>query len=351
MSIRPLNTEKTKWQIDYYPTGRKGKRIRFTVFGTETDARKHEIDLRRARPEITGTIVNPKLASVVSEYLEWVKLHRSEGTHKDYTKCVKMLIPHFGNYQLNAITRTIIEKYQGLRTPKHRACNKELTCLNTILNWSSERGYCEPLTFRIKKLPYQRPLPHVLTLDEIKRLLDACNKDKKGIVTGMYEAGLRWKEVTNLSWDDVDLNNEVIMLRTTKGNRNRVIPLTPLFKEVLKEIKKHGEQGLVFPSPITGRPFNNINKSLQSAAERAGIAKKVHPHLLRHSYATHVLESGGDLRTLQALLGHRDIQTTQIYTHVMTQHLKATMKKFSDYTGQDKKPEISKRKGKNKVSR
>ncbi len=353
MSIRPLNPEKTKWQIDYYPAGRKGKRIRLQIPGTETEARKYELELRRARPEISGTIVNPKLASIVSEYLEWVKLHRSEATHKDYTKCVKVLVPHFGNIQLNAITRTLIEKYQGLRTPKHRACNKELTCLNTILNWSSERGYCEPLPFRIKKLPYQRPLPHVLTLDEIKRLLEACNVDKKGIVAGMYEAGLRWKEITNLSWDDVDLENEMIMLRTTKGNRNRAIPITPLFKETLIKVLE-GTTGsadtLVFPSPVTGRPYNNINKSLQSAVERAGITKKVHPHLLRHSYATHVLESGGDLRTLQALLGHRDIQTTQIYTHVMTQHLKATMKKFSDYTGQGKKPEISKKKGTKKVS-
>ena len=159
----------------------------------------------------------------------------------------------------------------------------------------------------------------------------------------MYEAGLRWKEVTNLSWDDVDLDNEMIMLRTTKGNRNRAIPITPLFKEALIKVLKGKviEAGiLVFPSPVTGRPFNNISKALQSAAERAGITKKVHPHLLRHSYATHVLESGGDLRTLQALLGHRDIQTTQIYTHVMTQHLKATMKRFSDYTGQEAHPLI-----------
>lgn len=334
MSIRPLNPEKTKWQIDYYPAGRKGKRIMFTIRANETEARKVELELRRARPENLATVVNPKIASMAGEYLEWVRVHRSEATYKDYLKCMKMLIPHFGNLQVNAVGRTIIDKYQSLRTPKNRACNKELTCLTTFINWCADRKLCEPLPFKIKKLPYRRPLPQILTIDEIKRLMDACNKTIKGMLLGMYEAGLRWKEVTNLDWENIDQDQEVIILRSTKGDKNRIVPMTPTFKEVL--INYENKKGLVFPSPVTGKPYNNIKKALASAVIKAGIKKRVYPHLLRHSYATHILEAGGDLRTLQMLLGHANITTTQIYTHVMTEHLKTTMNKFVNYTGKKK---------------
>jgi integrase/recombinase XerD len=335
MSIRPLNPEKTKWQIDYYPQGRKGKRERFTVYGTETEARQYELDLRKARPENRKTLINPKVANIIGKYLEWVKLHRSEGTYKDYTKCMKILIPHFGNLHINAITKTSIEQYQKMRTPKNRACNKEIACLTAFITWCVDQRYCEPLPFKIKKLPYKRPLPHVLTTNEVKRLLNSCNENIKGMALGMYEAGLRWKEVTNLKWNDVDPEEEIILLRDTKGDKHRIIPITPSFKEALERIKNR--EGLVFPSPVTGKPYNNIRRALSSAKIKAGIKKRIHPHLLRHSYATHILEAGGDLRTLQMLLGHSNITTTQIYTHVMTKHLKATVGKFIDYTGQTKK--------------
>jgi len=339
MSIRPLNPEKTKWQIDYYPTGRKGKRIRYTAFGSENEARLYESELRRARPENHGSLINPKVSSLISEYLDWVKLHRSPRTHQDVIYSLKFLIPHFGNLNLNAITRSSFEKYQAFRSPKNRACNKEICYFSACINWCVDHNHCEPLAFKIKKLPYQAPIPSILTIDEVKRLILSSDDRIKGMILGMYEAGLRWKEVSNLKWNNVDLDNEIIVLKTTKGNRNRIVPLTPAFKTALKNAGTDKEV-YVFVSPRSGGPYNNIKRALTSAAKKAGITKRVYPHLLRHSYATHILEAGGDLRTLQALLGHRDIKTTQIYTHMMTDHLKATMKKFSDYTGQKKKQEI-----------
>lgn len=341
MSIRPLNPEKTKWQIDYYPAGRKGKRIRYTVSGTETEARQYEVDLRKARPETLATLINPKVSTVIGEYLEWVKVHRSPKTHEDYIKSLKVLIPHFGNIHLNAITPSLIDKYQSTRSPKNRACNKEMCYLSAFIKWCTERRYCEPLNFKIRKLSYTRPLPSILSIDEVKRLLNACNDGIKGMVLGMYEAGLRWKEVSNIKWNDVDLENNIAILRTTKGDRQRIIPLTPTFRKSLEATTKNGDY--IFPSKRTGRPYTGIKTALKSAIIRAEIKKRVHPHLLRHSFSTHFLEAGGDLRTLQVLLGHKDISTTQIYTHVMTNHLKSSMEKFSDYTSQKIKPETYKR--------
>lgn len=341
MSIRPLNPEKNKWQIDYYPAGRKGKRTRFTVSGSETEARQYETELRRARPETLATQINPKFSTIIDDYADWVKLHRSARTHQALKYSYKSLIPHLGNLPLNRITQAVIDKYKHVRSSTRQACNRELCFISSFITWATKRGYCEPLNFKIEKLPFERPLPQILTIDEVKRLIEACKPEIKGLIVGMYEAGLRWQEVTRLSWEDVDLENDIITLRKTKGKRDRLVPVTPTFKRILKGIRKR--EGLVFPSPVTGKPYINIKRSLNKAIEKAEIRKRVYPHLLRHSYASHVLEAGGDLRTLQLLLGHRDIQTTQIYTHVMTRHLKATMDKFSDYTGQKKRPESKKR--------
>lgn len=159
MSIRPLNPEKTKWQIDYYPQGRKGKRIRFSVSGTETETRKYETDLRKARPETLATLINPKVSTVIGEYLEWMKLHRSPKTYQDVVYSLKFLIPHFGNLNLNTITKSSIEKYQSFRSPKNRACNKEICYLSAFINWCVDHNHCEPLPFKIKKLPYNVPYP------------------------------------------------------------------------------------------------------------------------------------------------------------------------------------------------
>lgn len=330
MAVRSLNSEGTKWQVDWYPQGRKSGRKMLTVYGSESDARLYEAELRRARPERLSTIVNPKVSEVIGEYLDWIKLHRSGKTYKDYVASLKFLIPHFGNLPLNAITRSTIEKYQTFRSPKNRACNKELCYISAFINWCAERKYCDPLNFKIKMLPYERPLPQVMTVQEIKRLLDVCNERIKGIILGMYEAGMRWIEVANLKWENVDLESDSIILRKTKGNRNRIVPITPVFKDILSRLPN--KEGFVFPSPITGIAYTSIKTALKTAVKKSGIKKRIHPHLLRHSYATHILEAGGDLRTLQVLLGHKDIQTTQIYTQVRTDLLRATMHKFSEHT-------------------
>lgn len=330
MAVRPLNSERTKWQVDWYPNGRKVGRKMLTFHGSEADARLYEADLRKARPEVQATLINPKVSQVYGEYLDWIKLHRSDKTYKDYVGCMKTLMPHFGNLPLNAITRSTFEKYQTLRSPKNRACNKEICHITAFINWCVERKYCEPLNFKIKYLPYERPLPQILSITEIQRLLDSCNVRIKPLVMGMYEAGLRWKEVSNLKRDDVDFDGSLITLRTTKGNRNRNVPLTPVFKELLLSIPENGI--FFFPSPITGKPYTSIKTALKTAVKKSGIKKRIYPHLLRHSFATHVLECGGDLRTLQVLLGHRDIQTTQIYTHVRPDLLRLTMNKFSEHS-------------------
>ena len=138
----------------------------------------------------------------------------------------------------------------------------------------------------------------------------------------LYYAGLRLDEVRNLKWQDIDFDRGIIHVKTAKGEKERVVFLHSKLKEML-EIYGANKQGLVFISQ-RGRKYNKrtIQQIVKNAARKAGIKKKVTPHTLRHSFATHLLEAGVDIRYIQQLLGHKSLRTTQIYTHVANKDIK-----------------------------
>jgi len=129
---------------------------------------------------------------------------------------------------------------------------------------------------------------------------------------------MRKNEVFNLTWDDIFFEHGLIRVRKAKMNKERFVPMSQTLKKALLHLKatRTDDNPLVFPSPKTGKPLNDIRRVILRIAKRAGIERKITPHRLRHSFATHLLESGVDLKTIQALLGHEDIKTTQIYTKV-----------------------------------
>ncbi len=165
-------------------------------------------------------------------------------------------------------------------------------------------------------------LPAVLNREEIKSLFEVTfNLKHRLVLMFLYYTGIRLKELTNLKWEDLDFERGTIHLKITKGNKDRVI----FFHEKLQgfigsfNLKK---EGLVFQSNL-GKKYNprSIQMIVRQAARKAGIKKKVTPHTLRHSFATHLLEAGADIRLIQTLLGHHNLQTTQIYTHVANRDL------------------------------
>jgi len=166
-------------------------------------------------------------------------------------------------------------------------------------------------------------LPIVLSREEIKKMIETtANIKHKLILMCLYYAGLRLDEVRNLKWQDIDVDRGIIHVKTAKGGKERIVFLHPKLKEML-EIYGANKQGLVFISQM-GRKYNKrtIQQIVKIAASRAGIKKKVTPHTLRHSFATHLLEGGADIRYIQQLLGHKNLQTTQIYTHVANKDIK-----------------------------
>ncbi|MEM7816062.1 MAG: tyrosine-type recombinase/integrase [Candidatus Aenigmatarchaeota archaeon] len=177
-----------------------------------------------------------------------------------------------------------------------------------------------------EKLPLARKslkLPLVLSKEEINKMIEATNNLKhKLVIMFLYYAGLRLDEVRNLKWDDIDFDREIIHLKTAKGDKERVVFL---HKRLIETLRIFGtkEKGSIFISQRE-RKYNKrtIQQIVKSAHNKAGIKKNVTPHTLRHSFATHLLESGADIRYIQQLLGHKDLKTTQIYTHVANKDIK-----------------------------
>lgn len=166
-------------------------------------------------------------------------------------------------------------------------------------------------------------LPLVLSKEEINKMIEATNNLKhKVVIMFLYYAGLRLDEVRNLRWEDIDFDREIIHLKTAKGDRERIVFLHRKLVDMLK-IYGAKEEGLVFVSQMKGEySKRTIQQIVKSASRKAGLKKNITPHTLRHSFATHLLESGADIRYIQQLLGHKDLKTTQIYTHVANKDIK-----------------------------
>jgi site-specific recombinase XerD len=189
----------------------------------------------------------------------------------------------------------------------------------------------------VAETPYPKhgqSLPTVLTQDEVARLIDAALTPLHRIVLMLlYSTGLRRAELTNLKVSDIDSKNMVVHVLGGKGRRDRDVMLSPKMLDELRQYwrsLKHKPRTWLFPA---GRWHNHVAQPMsekvvwhacREAARRAGIDKHIHPHTLRHSFATHLLEAGVDLRTIQLLMGHSDLKATTVYLHLSHRHLQAT---------------------------
>lgn len=308
--------------IDIYPEGRRGPRHRITYHGTREDALIYERELYLAfhkEPKPHNKTIN----DMVEDYLDWVKLHRSEKTHKDQRKMLfKHLLLFFGRMQPDRITSSTIQAYKMKRTEDgkkkiHRAINLELMCLRRLIAWGAEKKFCEPPA-KFEMLPHKRKVPEVISREQVAAFFKALGEERRPLFIVMYSAGLRKDEICRLRKSDV-VTGVVTVLG--KGDKQRKVPLTKAAQEAVKEQlarldKKKYKGDLLFPSRKTGKALTDIRKPIKTAMRNAGITGRITPHMFRHSFATHLLEADQDLRTIQELLGHEELSTTQIYTHV-----------------------------------
>ena len=214
-----------------------------------------------------------------------------------------------------------------------RSIQRLLSATRSFYRWLMREGLADHNPAAAVKAPkIRRKLPGTLDTDAVARLLDIRDDSPlavrdKAIMELFYSSGLRLSELASLRWDHIDSASGLVTVRG-KGNKTRVVPVGSHAATALAKWRQvRGnfagfEVAAIFVSS-RGRPISprTIQSRIRYWARRQGLPQKVYPHLLRHSFASHLLESSGDLRAVQELLGHADISTTQVYTHLDFQHL------------------------------
>ena len=233
--------------------------------------------------------------------------------------------------------------YKNFSNKKTRSQARSISALKGFFNYLLFEGKINSSPLNdIESPKIENKLPEVLTEDEIKRLISSVKIDSefgqrnKAIIEVLYGTGIRVSELTELKMSNIFFKENIIKV-TGKGNRERFVPLG---KIASIEIKKYlnAREKLKIDSKFSDILFLNrygrqltrsmIFKVINDSSKNAGIDKKISPHTLRHSYATHLLKNGADLRTIQLILGHESITTTEIYTHLDTFHLEEVLKKY-----------------------
>lgn len=284
----------------------------------------------------TGDDMDAAGGTMIEDFLSYLQVERRASAHtldgyrRDLCALSAWAEAHGGMVALReADLRAFIaaEHRRGL-SPK--SLQRRLSGVRSFYQWLLRRGVvgANPAAgMRAPKAP--RKLPQVLDPDEAKALVEVETDAPLGLrdramLELFYSSGLRVGELCALRWRDLQLDDGLVTV-LGKGGRQRIVPVGSHARDALHAWRGEsgaGDDAPVFPgrggNPITPRA---IQVRMRQLAQRQGLFKRVHPHLLRHSFASHVLESSGDLRGVQELLGHADISTTQIYTHLDFQHL------------------------------
>ena len=267
--------------------------------------------------------------------IEDMNLHRlSRATQRNYLRDVSRFATWLGRPPDTA-TDEDLRRYQieqtemGFGAP---AMNTAVSALRFFYTRTLDRP---DLTRKLHRVKHPRALPTVLSREEVTRMLDATTSIKhQAILSVAYGAGLRASEVTKLKVRDIDSERMLPRVECGKGGRHRNAMLAQDLLVLLREWWKVGRKkgvmhpdGWLFPGMHYLKPicYRQVHRIAAEAAHAAGITKRVGPHTLRHSFATHLLEDGVDIRIIQVLLGHAQLQTTTLYTRVATRTVRAVV--------------------------
>ena len=246
-------------------------------------------------------------------------------TIKGYMNSVERFLVFSGQNELN---QDLVKKYIQIGIKKKEPstiCHNIFAIQFFFSNVLGQKIYIP----RPKK---NKKIPEILTIDEIKRMINSINNIKhKLILKILYGCGLRVSEVVNLSKKDINFEEGLIHIRLSKGKKDRFVKIPSSVKEELECYCKINTEAVLFPSNRGGKLTTaTIQAIVENSAKKANIKKEVYPHLLRHSFATHLLEQGTDLRVIQKILGHSDIKTTQIYTQISQASIKKVKSPLDD---------------------
>lgn len=251
----------------------------------------------------------------------------SQATIRAYLRAVQQFAQHFQKSP-DKLGRSELRSYQAYLLKERKLAVGSAVAHVAALRFFFIRTL-KRYGFR-EDLPYpkrQRRLPKILSLDEVAQLINAAgNLMQRALLMTVYGTGMRRTEVSLLKISDIDSKRMMIRVECGKGGVSRDLPLSPALLETLREYWRWKKpRSYLFPGRAQDRPISDktVWYACTEAARYAGITKHVTPHTLRHSWATHLLEAGTDLRTIQVLLGHSDLETTAKYLHLSLRHLQA----------------------------
>jgi site-specific recombinase XerD len=282
---------------------------------------------------MTNQPVQPAVSPLRRRMLEDMAMRGlREDTQRDYVRSVKNFANFLGRSPDTA-TADDVRRYQvhqhenGAQPP---TINSSVSALRFFFTITLDRP---DLSRRLLVIRHPRKLPDVLSVEEVARLLEAAPGPKyKAALGTAYGAGLRVSEVASLKIDDIDSKRMLLRVEQGKGRKDRNAMLSPQLLNLLRLWWSEGRRrnvilphGWLFPGQNRTDPISTrqLHRAVHEAAERAGIRKRVSPHTLRHSFATHLLEQDVDIRVIQVLLGHSKLDTTALYTRVATRMIRA----------------------------
>lgn len=285
------------------------------------------------------------LKTYLKEYLYYLKITRnlSKNTiisyERDLLSYIDFIQVNYKFRDFNQITKDHIMNFSRSLSRKGNSSSTITRKISSIKSFhrylSSENVVDMDITRKIRKPKTTKSLPNVLNIQEVDKIIeltyisnDALSLRNQAMLELAYGSGLRVSELLSLRISDLHLNKGLVNI-LGKGNKERIIPLNEntvfaLQKYIVeaRPLLKAKKADVLFVNRF-GNPLSRIGffKLIKNLAKKANIVKEISPHTLRHSYATHLLENGADLRTVQDLLGHEDILTTENYTHVSKKHL------------------------------
>jgi len=310
------------WSVLYNEDNRK----RLEIFFKDSGCRLETENLNGDRYPLRSFKNPVSRENVPNEFLKQLKLeNKSQRTIEVYTSFVAQFLEHFSGRDITGIDNGELRDYLvGEREEKGYSESYQNQMVSAI---KSFYGIVYGRTFEKGILPRPkkgRPLPKVLPREDIQRMMGNCHNQKhKMVLVLLYGMGMRIGEVIGLKTEHIDFDNKRLVIYRAKGRKDRVLPIP---KKVLGQMKGYMKVYVPTEYFIYGQDRgqytqSSIRKMVKDMAKKSHIALRVTPHMLRHCYATHMLEKGTDIRYIQVLLGHKSSKTTEIYTHVSVNRL------------------------------
>jgi integrase/recombinase XerD len=274
--------------------------------------------------------------AVINEFERWMVSKRySLSTRKTYAESLRTFLRFFPNKTLQEVDNNDLIQFNNdyIIANKFSASfqNQVVNALKLAVKVCDNRKLDPELIHRPKRA---KELPNVLSKEEVKAILQApTNLKHRAMLSLIYACGLRSGELISLKIESLDSKRMILNIKNAKGKKDRIAPISPKIVALMRDYYRAYKPAIyLFEGQTPGTTYSakSLQSVLKQAIEKVKITKPVTLHWLRHSYATHLLESGTDLRYIQELLGHKSSKTTEIYTHVSTKSLSAIKSPFDD---------------------